>query len=830
LDTLSGIWRDLVLAVRSLAKARAFTFVCIISLGIGMAPVIGVRSWMRAFITPPPGVNPEGLVELVNPRVGPRGETDRWSFPDYVDLRDAGTGVAMAGWVRGETEVTLRASGEVKSATTMFVSSNYFSTIGVELPRGPGFTDTADAVVIVGYGFWQDRLGSDPEIVGKTIVLGRDPHVVVGIGPHRFAGHLAFQGTDLFVPLERHPRLVADSGGRFDRRREWVHIHGRLAPGVTIGQANAAVAALTSQLAREYPATNELRAGAVNAYHPIGSLEGEETPLMIAALQTMATMPLLVVCLNISGMVQVRSAMRERELSIRQAIGASRGRLIRHLLAESIALAAVGATLATLVIVNTPPLVSWWVDEPIPVELQETFRFDLSMLAMSVGLCLATSLVFGWLPASRFSRPVIITVLKDDAGGGGVRPGRVHRVTAALQVAFAVPLLVVSALSLDRLRTTATSDLGFDVERLYAAPLALDVAARDDAGFRIRSLRHNLTASGGVASVTVADGLPLDARYRMTRVSLQTDTNAAPASASVHVTRVGDEYLETMGIPLLRGRTFTVDDGAGAELVTIISEALAHRLFPDADTAVALGQRLAYRASDTDERARALTIVGVAADFPTSQMGTRREQLLLPLAQHPDIRRDSVPVSDDRQGEQILMIVARSGAGESPARLTAALENAMREIDPDFHPSSLVIGSKIRQGMLNGILDTVTFGGVIGGVILMLAALGIYGVVGLMVSTRTRELAVRVMLGASRSRVIGMILVDVVKLVSPGVVVGIVITAALVRLEGGIMTSGMEPLAYAAGGAIAILTAVVSSLIPARRAASVEPMVAMRSL
>jgi predicted permease len=822
--------RDLLHAGRSLAKARGFTFVCIATLGIGMAPVIAVPFWMRVFTTPPPGVKTEGLVELVAPRIGPRGETDRWSYPDYIDLRTADTGISMTGWAREDSQITLPASGEVKTAPTMFVSANYFGTIGVALARGPGFQETTDPVVIVGHGFWQNRLDSDPDVVGKTLLLGRIPHVVVGIAPDRFVGHLAFQDADLFVPLERHPRLLADRAVRFDRSKEWVHVHGRLSPGVGVGQASAAVAAYTSQLAREHPATNELKAGLVNAYHPIGSLEGPAVNIIRALWQAMALMPLLVVCLNIAGMVQVRSAMRERELSIRQALGASRGRLIRYLLAEAVILAAIGGALASLLIFNIPPLASWWIDEPIPVAMQEALKVDATLIAISVGLCLATSLLFGWLPASRFSRPVIITVLKDDAGGGGVRAGRVHRVTAALQVALAVPLLVLSALSLDRIRTTATSDFGFELDLMYAAPIGLDIAGGTDAGFQIRSLRHTLAAAAGVASVTVADGLPLDFRYRMTRVSLQTDASAAPTSVSVHVTRVGDGYLDTMGIPLLRGRSFTVDDGAGAEPVTIISKALADQLFPGADAAAALGQRLTFRASSTEEKARTLTIVGVAADFPTSQVNTQREQLLLPLAQHPDIRRDSVPVSDDRQGEQTLMIVARSAAGESPTKLRAALENALRELDPGFDPSSIVAGAELRQAMKDGFLDTAALGSIIGGVILMLAALGIYGVVGLMVSTRTREIAVRVTLGASRPRVIGMILFDVVRLVAPGVAAGTAITAALVRLDGGIMISSTEPLAYVAGGAIAMLTAVLSSLPPARRAASVEPMVAMKSI
>jgi predicted permease len=818
-------------AGRSLAKARAFTFVCVVSLGIGMAPVIAIPYGTRVFTTPPPGLNTDGLVEIVTTRVGPRAETDDWSYPDYIDLRNAETGVAMTGWAEGQSQVTLQTSGEKRTAQTMYVASNYFSTIGVTLARGPGFQNTTDPVVILGHGFWQRHLGADPDIVGKSIVLGKVPHVIVGITADPFVGHLFREDPpELFVSLERHPRLLADTSVRFDRSREWVRVHGRLTPGVGIAQASAAVSALTSQLARESPATNENKAGIVARYHPMGSLEAADMPVMMAVLQTMTLMPLLVVCLNISGMVQVRSAMRERELSIRQAIGASRGRLMRHLLAEAVLLAALGGALASLVIFNIAPLTSWWFNEPIPVGLEAALRVDFSMLAICAGLCLATSLVFGWLPASRFSRPVIITVLKDDAGGTGIRAGRVHRVTAALQIAIAVPALILGAMSLDRVRATSTADLGFESGLLYAAPLRLDAIANENGGFRVRSVRDNLARAAGVASVTVADGLPLDFRYRMTRVSLKTDANVAPKAVSTHVTRVGDGYLHTMGIPLLRGRTFAIDDAAGAEMVTVISKTLADELFPDAAAGDAIGQKVIFGLTGGEKSAQhTLTIVGVTADFPTSQMSTERAQLLVPLAQHPDIRRDSVPVEDDRSGAPTVMIVARSAPGEPAMKVTAALENAIRELDPDFEPASIVTGTWLRQQSIDDFLNQSAAGGIIGGVILLLSALGIYGVVGLMVSSRTREIAVRVTLGASRPRVIGMILFDVVKLVAPGVAVGLLIAVAIVRLEGGVTVSTTEPLAYVAGTAIAMLTAVASSLAPARRAASVQPMVAMRS-
>lgn len=826
-----GIWRDLKLAVRSLAKARAFTFVCVISLGIGMTPVIAVPYGARMFTMAPPGLNTGGLVEVVTTPNGPRQASSQWSYPDFTALRDANTGVTLTGWARAPVKLTLDPSlgGKIETQA-LFVSLNYFSTLGVAMAQGAGFYDTADPIVVITQGFWQRRLDADPAAVGRQIIINKVPHTIVGIAQYGFSGHFSMMDTGLYVPLDRHPRVLADTAVRFDRSADWVHIHGRLSPGVSIEQARGAVVAVMSQLAKEQHATNEFKSGTAEPYDPLGSVDGEDFIVVRTILQTLTTLPLLVVCLNIAGMVQVRSATRERELSIRQAIGASRGRLMQQLLAESVVLAAAAALLASAVLFSIPPLAAWWAGEPLPPQMASALRVDLQMIAICVGLCLGASLVFGWLPAARFSRPVIITVLKDDAGGGGVRAGRVHRLATAMQVAIATPLLVLSSMTLDRVRATATDHLGFDSETLYAAPLNLDAFENENAWLQVRTAREALAQSGGVASVTLADGTPLDFRYRITRVATVPAGPAghdAPKIIAAHVTRVGDGFLDTLGITLLRGRDFGVEDGAGAEGVVLISQPLADRLFPGDE---AVGKKMAFASGEKTERV--LTIVGVTSDFPTSQMSTNRAQVLVPLAQHSSVKQDSVGVNDDMGGGPRLMLIARSAPGEPAMKLTAALENAVHELDPEFQPASIVTGVWLRKKSVNDFLTQSMVAGVVGGILLLLAALGIYGVVGLMVATRIREIAVRVALGASRRRVMQMVLFDVVKLVLPGVGIGVLLAIAFVKLNGedfGISLSKLEPLAYVVGAAVAVLIAIAASLAPARRAASVQPMIAMRS-
>jgi hypothetical protein len=399
-------------------------------------------------------------------------------------------------------------------------------------------------------------------------------------------------------------------------------------------------------------------------------------------------------------------------------------------------------------------------------------------------------------------------------------------VTAALQVAIAVPLLVMSGISLDRVRSTATADLGFAAELLYAVPLKVDDDKIANAHSRIRSVRDNLAKANGVAAAALADGLPLDQRDHGARTALQPEANEAAKFVHVQVTHVDNDFLNTLGVPVLRGRGFAADDQSGTELVTIISKALAEKLFPNAEAGQAIGKRLIL--GSDEKTTQTLTVIGVSGDFPTANMSATREQLLLPFVQQPS---------------QELFLIARSRPGEPPQKITAALENAERDFDPEnrgfgiaedgtsLYPK-VITGVWMRKNSMDDFLRGSLVAAGAGGVILTLSALGIYGVVGLMVATRTRELAVRLALGASRRRVMGMVLFDVVKLVLPGVVVGLILTAAFIRLNGekmGIPLSSVENVSYVVGAAISVLVAVVASLAPARRAASVQPMTAMRS-
>jgi predicted permease len=500
--------------------------------------------------------------------------------------------------------------------------------------------------------------------------------------------------------------------------------------------------------------------------------------------------------------------MRERELSVRQAIGATRGRLVWYLLSDAILLAAVAGGLAAFFLYTAPLALFWLMLPALLPYVQEALRPTLSMVAFAIGLCVTTSLVLGLLPSIRFSRPALIAALKDDAGGGGRRVGRMHRFAAALQVGIAMPFLIISGTMVDWVRTTAATELGFTPEGLAAVELTVDRDGEANQGeFLLRRVRENLEQAHGIQRVTVADGLPLDFRSRGMRVSRPGRSDGA----TVRATRVGDGYLETLNIQLLRGRGIAADDGAGNQAVAVVSKPLADRLFGHEDP---IGEPLAL---DVESGPRVVTIVGVTADFVGRSLDGSREQVLLPLAQHPASR---------------VLLVARSEAGVEPTALTSAFQHAVHDADPDFTAASLMTGEDLRHRGTDDIIAPSVMVGGGGAAVLTLAALGIYGVIGFMVATRSREMAVRIALGASRRRIVGTIQSDIVRLVIPGVIGGLLLGIALARMVvpwRGLSGAAMEPVVYSIAAGVALSVALLAGLFPARRAASIEPMAAMRA-
>ena len=818
---------DFIHATRTLARARAFTAVCVVSLGLGMGVVIAILLLIRLVFATPPGVNDQGMVEVViRPTGALRAQAggaivDSWSYADYLDVRDATDGLAVTGWTSDESLYRLPGGGGAVPVPTMYVSSNYFSTVGLTLARGRGFSaaddaSRAEAEAVISHGMWQSRLGSDPNIIGRAITVNQAEYVVVGVAPEKYRGHhggMNGRTTHLWLPLSRHPRLSTSEDARFNRDTNWVRIVARLSPGTTLSQADAAVGSTMAALAARYPASNQDKIGGVEPYFTVGAAKRVQVSGARMLVFGLAGMVLLVVSLNISGMMLVRSAMRERELAIRMAIGASRWRLIQYHLSEALVVAVLGGSLASAVLFGGPVVVAWAYDFYGP-EL-DLFKPDAWLVLKIIALCFVTSVLLGLLPALRFSRPVIIGALKNDSPGSGRRVGRLQRFTAAAQAGLAVPFLVIGGIKLDQARVTLMAELGFKPQGVYAAKLNLSAVGKgdDDRRLFVRTVSENLAQAQGIMSVTVGDGMPLDFTYRDTRLAREGDSTFVAA----HTTRVGVGYLETLGIRLLAGRTIDANDREGTERVVLLSEPLARQLFPASNP---VGERVVF-ALGGDKR-QTYTVVGVTGDVVSTQVGNPRPQLFISLAQHP---------------APVVLAIAR-GASSDPS-VRRAFENAITDADPDFvldqastvRESNLMTGEGLVEGSHKDLLTQGAFGGVLALVALILAALGVYGVIAFMVATRTREIGVRVALGASRGRVLRDVLGGALKLVVPGIALGLVPAVLWVRVvdPSWYPLGGVEPLVYALAAATAFAVAVLAGIPSARRAAAVQPIVAMRT-
>lgn len=817
IDLLGNLGRDLKLALRSLRQARTFTVVCAVSLGLGLGVVLAISMFLRMLTATPPGVDADGLVELVITPQGPlRAKVgswaiETWSYPDFQDVRDADVGMQVVGWLVDDG-VLSSTTVAPQTASAMFVSEGYFETVGVMPQQGRALDpvgadrSSAQPVLVVSHRLWQSRFDSDPGLVGSVLTFNRVEHVVVGVAPEGFRGHFnrrAATPVDLWVPLRGHPLLADEAGVRHERGVDLVRVFARLSPDTTLAEADASVASLMSGLAQQFPATNEYRAGSVQVYTSTGVNQLLEMGIVSVMFFGLSGMVLIVVCLNVAGMVLVRSATREQELAVRQALGASRGRLLGCLMSEAVVLALAGGILGLAVVYGGTAALAWWLEGPLPDEL----RLNAARVAEGLALALATTVIFGLLPSVRFSRSGMFRAIKDDAGAGSWRVGRVHRLAAALQAGIALPFLVLGGLLLDSARVTATADLGFASEGLYASALSLSAAgySDEDRPFFIREAQEKLRQAAGVTSVTVADGLPLDYQPRRTRVSREGD----PVLVRAQTTRVGLGHLGTLGIPLLRGRDISDQDHAGSELVAVLSESLAMRLFPGEQ---ALGQRIE---SDLQgDRARSLTVVGVAADVATYQMQTARPQIFIPLAQHPAAR---------------IFLIARASADELSMR--TAFEEVIADLDPEFSRPTVVTGARLVRDNIGDLIQQSTLAGIVAVVALALSALGIYGVVAFMVASRTREMGVRIALGASRRHVVVAVLVDTCKLALPGLLLGLLGARVAVRQTNLVWhhLGAVEPVAYALAIGAALAVALAASLPSANRAAAVAPIEAIRA-
>jgi predicted permease len=825
-EWLDDLGNDLRHAFRSLTKSRAFTLIAVLSLAVGVGINTALFTVVHAtWLEPVPGVSgADRIVELLTTRRG--AESVLWSYPDLQDVRDAGTPIeALAG--AKERDGSLTTEDGTQGVRVSYVTANYFEVMGVVPSRGRPFLPSEDLVpgghpvAVVSHAMWQNRLGGRQDIVGLAITLNRAPYTVVGVAPEEFRGHRTFSSADLWAPITQHPLMTGANSLATDRVALWLEVFGRLRAGATVDEADVALQTVFSRLANEYPESNEERSARAATFGPVPAHGRAESMIATGALVGLAGLVLLIICGNVAGMVLARSATREREIAVRMALGSGRGRLVRHLMAEALLLAVVGGSLGML-------LAFWATGTLSPAYFSDmpnlSLEPNLTILAFSLLLTLGTTIVFGLFPALRFSKPDMISSLKDDTGGGGRRVGRIHRIATSAQAGVALSLIVTCSLFVRALGVMEQRDLGFDPQDLMLTrmDLAQQGYTTAEAGEAVLDrMKASVSTVPGVTSVTVADGIPLDLVGNFTSVTRGDRSYEAGGNVSVEFTLVDDGYFETIGTPILRGRGIERTDEASSEPVVVITQALAERLWPGEE---AVGRQLRFssrfhrifipRQGIEVDSARAYTVVGVAGQVASSRATEDQPHVFISLRQN---YRPQV------------MIVARALA--SSAALTRSIQSAILSVDPTLPYPLLVSSESLVARSTEAQRRTAEMAAGLGLLALLLSAIGVYGVVAFAVARRTREIGLRMAIGATRAQVLGAVLRDAVRLAVPGLAVGALLAVGLAAAAGNILlgVSPADPISLGTAGGLLLLVILLASLVPARRASGIDPMVALRS-
>jgi predicted permease len=805
--------QDLRYGIRMLSRAPGFTAisVAVLALGIGVnATVFSLAN--AAFLRPLPVADPGGIVRVYANRYS------NMAYRKYVALRDRNSSLSGVAAFQGQA-FGMRIDADVEHAFGEIVSGNYFTLLGVAPAMGRLLTPSDDRpgappAVVLSHGFWVRRFGASEAAVGRTVMLNGQPFTIVGVAPSRFTGVLAPLVGDLWVPFAADSLLRPnlDEGTRLDTMS--FHLVGRLKPGISRAQVQAELDTIGRQL-RVEAGEPDGPGPAVTVYgssmlHPEAS---QPMTIFTAALMAVSALVLLIVCVNVANLVLARAAGRDVELALRQSLGAGRGRLIRQLLTENLILSLVGAAGATgIAFWATRLLMSVRIPAPVPLAID--LSLDARVLAFTTLVGMLTTLAFGMVPAWTVSRINLVEALKGI--GSGPKHTRLRSAFLVAQVSMSVLLLIVAALFIRSFRSAQSIDRGLTVANVLTASVDLETRGYSATRGRefIRAVRQRLRAAPGVLSANVVDIVPLTLSNSNTY--LLRDGDVAPGPGQVPVTPtiytnvVAPGHFETLRIPMLDGRDFSDRDTADSPAVAIVNDTLARRFWPGKS---ALGQLL--RSMDP-ANPNPVEIVGVARDSKYVTVGEEpRPFLYRPLAQQ------YVP--------RVTFIVRTSDGPESALttirRELAALDRGLAVFNVATMADATSI-SLLPAKLAGGLLAA------LGLLALTLAALGIYGVLSYLVRARTREIGVRVAIGASSRAVAGMVVRQAMTWTAVGGAIGIVLALVATRFLASFLygVSPSDPLAFGAAAAVLGCVAFVASFVPARRASRLDPLVALRDL
>jgi macrolide transport system ATP-binding/permease protein len=806
--------QDLRFALRMLLKKPGFALIAVLTLGLGVGANTAIFSLLNTVLLRPlPIASPETVVSLNS---GTQGKPfyPAISYADYKEIRDRDRELAgLAAY--GITPLGMSYEGRNDRVWGYYVSGNYFSLLGVGAMRGRVITPADDAspgahaVVMLSYSCWRRRFGGDPQIIGKDLLIAGRNYTIIGVSPEGFRGtEIAFT-PEFWLPMMMMPQI--DKGlGALDRRESpSVFALARLKPGQTESQGESALNAITAQLGRAYPQTNEGQLIKFSKPGLFGAAMRGPILAFTTVLFGVVGLVLLLACANLANLLLARATERSREIAVRLALGASRARLLRQLLTESIALSLLGGVLGLGIAMIGASMAEKF-QPPGDMAMSLSLSIDSRVMLFTAALSLVTGVVFGLLPALQSTRPDLIPALKNETAGSGSNRSRLRSGLVVAQIALSMVLLLCAGLVLRGLQRAQTINPGFNPQ--HAVEISFDPATQGYDKTRSRELQRlaldRIRQSSGVTAAALTTRVPLTFGQKGGSIFMEGAPSQTQYQAPYALSAgVSTDYFRTMETRLLHGRDFTVHDDVEAPLVAIVNETFARRFLSGGS---ALGKRFAFSAPP----GKLIEIVGVAQDGKYFSLGEKPEPFVW------------VPLPQTEEGA--VTLVAR--AQIDPSALLPTIRNEMRAIDPNLplynaqtmidHMSLPLFPARVAASVL----------GAFGALALLLAAIGVFGVMSIMVAQRTREIGVRIALGATAYHILRLVVGNGARLTLLGVVIGLGLAALGTRLLSGMLygVNALDPLTFAGVTALLSFVAFLACYLPARRATRVDPMTALR--
>ncbi|MGD0544629.1 MAG: ABC transporter permease [Candidatus Acidiferrales bacterium] len=808
---MQTLLQDLRYGIRMLAKTPGVVVLIILTLSLGIGGSTLLFNMVRQWILHPvsfPQADQLTVAWELDTKKGWMGEA---SAPDFADWRDQNTVFEnLSAWTTSNFNLTGKERPERILGAR--VSSNFFQTLGAQPTIGRAFRPDEDKpgrnrLAILSYGLWHDRFNADPDEPGKTITLNGDSYTVVGVMPEDF--HFTLMGrANIWVPL------AFTEQERADRVDGWLNVVGRLKPGVTLAQAQQAMDPIAKSLEKLYPATNTNSGIFLNSLrHEIGKHVGDQGIYMSFCIGICI---LLIACANVAGILLARSLSRQKEMALRISLGANRFRIVRQLLTENVWLFVVAAGLGVV-------LAKWggeWITNLIPFQnrgyLPNYGRLyvDFPTLAYSVGIALFSSLAFGLTPALHSSKPDLTGMLKDAGGSASIslRGRRMRKVLVLLEVSLALTSLVPAGLMIEWLKNINNIDLGFHSDHVLTARITLPDTAYSDphqvASFYNRLL-DRIQALPQVTSTGASQYIPFGDEYNSAEMLFEgrpaPDLGNYPGTA---ITAATPGYASVLGLQTIRGRFISDQDGPDSPSVIVINQTLADRYFPHQDP---IGQRIQLGRDSTTMR----TVVGIVKNVRLDTDFNR-----------PPASESYVPFS---QSPSRSMVILLRTSGD-PITLAAGLRQAVTSLDQNQPVSQVVSLNQLISDQEAPIRIFTGFTNFFGVLALFLAAIGIYGTMAYIVEGRTKEMGIRVALGASPRDVMRLVLTHSVRITFVGILLGLAGALALARLIAGMLVgvNAADPRVYFSAAVVLGAAILLASYLPARRAMRVDPMVALR--